>query len=191
MTSHAGTRGRRALFTSVRGGIALVAIVGSTLSSAGRPQRQPAEAGSARLTIPFLANATRPTDLDFAAAECDLVPKDGLMVCRFRQVFLTATSIDATSCAITTNGYQQTFRRVTETRWVSESNPTGDCGLVETTTLEDGGSTRWSMTNRTTATQNTDRAECRAAVPEPEVYDWRGVKRKLPCTWIQPGGIER
>ncbi len=183
-------RGRGTLLASVPGAIVLVVVIGGSLSFAGSPLVQLAEPAAARLTIPFLANATRPADLDFTAAECDIL-KDGLMVCRFRQVFLTTTTVDATSCAITTNGYEQTFRRATNTVWISESAATGDCGIVETTTLEDGGTTRWRMTNRTAATRNADRPDCRAAVPEPEVYDWRGVKRKLPCTSIQPGAIER
>jgi hypothetical protein len=57
--------------------------------------------------------------------------------------------------------------------------------------LEDGGGTRWTMTIQTRPTLHLDRADCRAASQPPDVYDWRSVKRKLPCTLIQPGAIER
>ena len=162
------------------------------LSSAGAAEAQATDVASQkRLTIPFLANKTKPADLDFAAAECDIVSNGQEMACTFRQVFLTTSSIDATTCVITTNGYERTFRRATPVRWVSASAPLGECGVVETTTLEDGGGTRWRMTIQATATSRTDQPECRAASPEPEVYDWLGMKRSLPCTSIQPGAIER
>lgn len=171
--------------------IAFVATVGGGPSSAGVARGQAAEARPQRLAIPYLANATKPADLDFTAAECDLVANGEEMDCRFRQVFLTTSGVDAMSCVITTNGYERIFRRQTGARWVSEGTPAGDCGVVETTTLEEGGGTRWTMTIRTAATLRADQPECRAATQAPEVYDWRGVKRKLPCTSIQPGAIER
>ena len=182
---------RLARITGVTAAIALAAIVSGRLSSSGVAQGQAPDARSQRLTIPYLANATKPADLDFTAAECDVVSNGEQMVCRFRQVFLTIPSLDATTCVITTNGYERTFRLQTRARWVSESAPIGDCGVVETTTLVDGGGTRWTMTIRATATLRADQPECRAPSPEPEVYDWLGVKRKLPCTSIQPGAIER
>jgi hypothetical protein len=171
--------------------VALVAIIGSRLSSTGVAVGQSAGDPRQRLTIPFLANATKRADLDFMAAECDLVANGAQMVCTFRQMFLTPSSIDATTCMITTNGYERTFRHETDVRWMSQSAPNGDCGVVETTTLEDGGGTRWVMTIRTTATRRTNQPECRAASPEPEVYDSLNMNRKLPCTSIQPGAIER
>jgi hypothetical protein len=141
------------------------------------------------LTIPFLANATRPSDIDFMAAQCDV--HGDRMECRFRQLFLTPSSLDASSCAITTNGFDWKFRRETPTRWVRRSAPDGDCGVVETTILEDGGGTRWTLRIETAATQHAERAACRAESQEPEIYDWRSVKRALPCTSVQPGAIER
>jgi hypothetical protein len=170
--------------------LALLAIVGAGGSSANLAQGKAADRPLQRLAIPYLANVTKPEDLDFAAAECD-VSNDAQMTCRFRQVFLTPSSYDATTCVITTNGYERTFRRDTDARWVSTSVPTGSCGAVETTTLEDGGGTRWTMTIRAAATLRTDQPECRAVAQDLEVYDWTRVKRKLPCTSIQPGAIER
>jgi hypothetical protein len=113
------------------------------------------------------------------------------MTCRFRQVFVTPSSLDAASCVITTHGYERTFGRETAALWVSESAPTGECGVVETTTLEDGGGTRWTMTIRAAATAGADQPACGAVPEEFEIHEWRGVKRRLPCTSIQPGAIER
>ncbi len=104
--------------------------------------------------IPYLANATKPDDLDFAAAQCDIAPGGEQMACRFRQVFLTIASIDPTTCILTSNGYEQTFRRESATRWVSTAAPGGECGIVDTTTLDDAGGIRWTMTVRRVATRN-------------------------------------
>lgn len=144
-----------------------------------------------RITIPFLANAVKQSDLDFMGADCEVAGDNAQMTCRFRQVFLTTPPNDATLCMITTGGYEQTFHRDTPVRWVARAGPAGVCGVVETTTLEDGGGTHWSMTIRTAATANTERPECRAVGTESEAYDYKNVKRKLPCTFVQPGGIER
>lgn len=172
--------------------IATAALVGGSLAPSGLAQTQPLAPRSSGIAIPFLANQTKPTDLDFMAAECDIVSNGSGLSCRFRQVFMTISSVDATSCVITTNGYEQTFRRESAIRWISEGAPEGDCGLVETTWLEDGGGTHWALTTRTVATRHLDQQACLAASREPaEVYDWRGVKRALPCTSIQPGAIER
>ena len=171
--------------------VALVLIVGARPSLAGAGQAQAFAAGGTRLTIPYLANATKPADLDFTAAECDITPTGEEMTCRFRQVFLTASPIDAAACMITTNGYERTFHRETPSRWSSTDVPVGPCQVVETTTLDDGGTTRWTMSIQTTARLRADTPECRAALRAPEVYDWHGVKRPLPCTSIQPGAIER
>ncbi|MGE3957748.1 MAG: hypothetical protein AB7H96_13595 [Vicinamibacterales bacterium] len=172
-----------AMPTSPRALTVCIALMLGTLH-AGAQRRE------THITIPYLANSTRPSDLDYAAAQCDIAPNDRSMICRFRQVFLTPTSLDPSSCAITSNGYEQLFRRESTTRWVSAMDPEGECGLVEATTLEDGGGTRWSMTVKTTSTRNRDRAECQAA-ERSETYDWRAVKRMLPCTSVQPGAIER
>ena len=177
--------------TAALAGVALVLIVGARPSSAGAGHAQAFAAGATRLTIPYLANATKPADLDFTAAECDIATSGEEMICRFRQLFLTASPIDAAACVITTNGYERTFHRNTPSRWSSAGAPVGPCQVVETTTLEDGGSTRWTMSVQTAATLRADTPECRAALRAPEVYDWRSVKRPLPCTSIQPGAIER
>lgn len=141
--------------------------------------------------IPYLANDTTPQALDFAAAECDAVNGGERLDCRFRQVFVTTASIEPSACVISSNGYDLSLRRDAPARWSSAAEPVGDCGLVEVTTLEDGGTTRWTMTIGHRATKNTERADCRAAAAQIETYSWRNVRRKLPCTTIQPGAIER
>ena len=148
-----------------------------------------ASAAETHLTIPYLAS-TKPGDIEFAAAECDVTQNGERMTCRFRQVFVTVASIDTTACVITSDGYEQVFRRDTQTRWIDDTHPVGDCGIVESTTLEDGRGTRWSMKIETKPTRGGDLAECRAAEP-PAVYSWTDIKRTLPCTTIQPGSIER
>jgi hypothetical protein len=143
------------------------------------------------LTIPYLANATRPGDLDFAAARCDVTVDGARMDCRFRQVFLTISPIDPQSCLITTNGYEKAFRRESSRQWISVDEPVGECGVTETTVLEDGGGTRWTMTIRSGPTKRADEPRCRSEAQEPLVYSWRGLQRRLSCTSIQPGAIER
>lgn len=156
-------------------------------AAGGQPPGVPA-----MITIPYLANDSKPQDLDFAAAQCQRTPDGREMTCHMRQVFVTVASHDTTSCVITTNGYDLTFSAVTATRWVHRSAPEGACGVVETTTLDDGGTTHWTMSVSRAATRDLSRAECRAAAgAPPEVYSWKNVQRPLPCRTIQPGAIER
>ena len=143
------------------------------------------------LLIPYLASATHPEALDFAAARCDVSREGSQMLCRFRQVFLTPASVDPQVCAITTNGYELPFARVDAAHWRHETEPEGDCGIVETTLLTADGGPRWTMTVTQRATKNAGTERCIAA-PEPaEIYDWRSVTRKLPCTSVIPAAIER
>lgn len=169
---------------------ALVFVVSASRMLTTRAQVRGELAAGSHVTIPYLANA-QPDAIDFAAAECDIDRAGDRMACRFRQVFVTVASIDATACVISTNGYEQTFQRVSPSRWVATSAPAGLCGIVDTTTLEDGGGTRWTMTIGKSPTRNVDRAECRAVQTDAEIYRWQDLKRKLPCATIQPGAIER
>ena len=184
-SGHSGwTRSSRASRIVLASAAVLVAA-----ASLGFAQARPGE--PQRLVIPYLANATKPDDLDFAAAQCDIAPGGEQMACRFRQVFLTIASIDPTTCILTSNGYEQTFRRESATRWVSTAAPGGECGIVDTTTLDDAGGIRWTMTVTRVATRNANQSSCLAVSAGPESYSWQKVKRKLPCTSIQPGAIER
>lgn len=143
------------------------------------------------VTIPYLANASAPDQLDFSAAVCDVSADGAAMHCRFRQVFILPTSMDPSNCAITTHGYELAFRLEQPGRWTDAGRDIGgECGFVETTTLEDGGATRWTMTVATRATKNQERAECRAGEGR-EVYDYKSLRRQVPCRTVQPGAIER
>ena len=150
-----------------------------------------AQAGRAvPLTIPYLANDTTPEALDFAAAQCEQAPAGDRLRCTIRQLFVTVASHDPTACVATTNGYELEFRKAAPNRWVSVGEPEGPCGVTETTTLEDGGGTRWTMTISRAVTGDSSRSECRAAAGT-DTYGWRHVKRPLPCRTLQPGAIER
>lgn len=156
-------------------------LAGDPLAAQGR---------ETHVTIPYLANASAPESLDYAAATCEIAADGRSMQCRFRQVFITPTAMDPTNCAITSNGYEQRFLLVRAGEWTSDEQQGGECGLVETTTLRDGGATRWTMTVSTKATEHLDRATCRAAGTT-ESWDYRTLRRRLPCATIQPGAIER
>ncbi len=171
-------------------GAAAVLAVAMPMTAHAQPPQPAVPALPPHFAIPYLANDTTPDALDFAAAECDAVNGGERLDCRFRQVFVTTASIDASACVISSNGYDVSLRREAPARWSNAADPIGDCGLVEKTTLEDGGTTRWTMTIAQGATKNVERADCRAAA-KVETYSWRNIRRRLPCTTIQPGAIER
>ena len=123
-----------------------------------------AQAPARDVLIPYLASATAPASLDFSAARCERSASGDAMTCRFRQVFLTPTSIDPQICAITTNGYEQAFRLDSPGVWLSSTAPEGGCGLVETTRLQEEGGPRWTMTVTTHATKDADSEIGRAHV---------------------------
>lgn len=169
------------------------AVLAATLHTAPRAQApQPAApALPLHFAIPYLANDTTPDALDFAAAECDAVNGGERLDCRFRQLFITRSPLDASACVVSSNGYDLSLRRDAPAHWSSAADPVGDCGVVEVTTLEDGGTTRWTMTIGHRATKHVERADCRAVATRVETYSWRNLRRTLPCTTIQPGAIER
>ena len=143
-------------------------------------------ASSTHVVIPFLANATRPADLEFEGADCAPDAGSGTMHCTFQQVFLTTSPVAPDTCLITTNQYERTFRRETPTRWSGATSPEGACGVEETATLDDGGGVRWTMEVRKIATKG-DPAACR--VEEPVTFTWQNIRRPLPCRYIQPGAL--
>ncbi len=175
----------------VLAGAAAVLAVAACVTLQALPTQPTAPPLPPHFAIPYLANDTTPEALDFAAAECDAVNGGERLECRFRQVFVTTASIDPSACVISSNGYDLSLRREAPARWSSTAAPAGDCGLVEVTTLEDSGTTRWTMTIGHRATKNIERADCRAAAAQSETYSWRSIRRRLACTTIQPGAIER
>ena len=143
------------------------------------------------LSIPFLAGAPQRGLVAFEGAECDADASGETMRCAFQQVFLTTENAPPETCMITTNGYDLVFRRASPTQWVSRGTPEGVCGVTQTVTLEDGGSVRWTMTLTSVATRNDAAPECRAVEAKREVMSWQDVRRPLPCTHVQPGGLRR
>jgi hypothetical protein len=143
------------------------------------------------LVIPFLANATKPTDLDFEGGECELDANGNRMACIFQQVFLTTSDVAPDTCLVTTNRYERAFRRETATRWVSTEGPEGVCGLLDVATLQDDGGVRWTMETHKVVTKKDASSACQAIGTQQEVLSWQNVRRPLPCRFVQPGGLSR
>jgi hypothetical protein len=143
------------------------------------------------VVIPFLANATKPADLDFEGGECELDASGARMACTFQQVFLTTSGVAPDTCLITTNRYERNFRRDTAGRWVSTEGPEGVCGLLDVATLHDEGGVRWTMETHKVVTKKDASAACQAYDTQSETFSWQNIRRPLPCKFVQPGGLSR
>lgn len=160
-----------------------VLVLGALLSvpvfvSALQPQ-------TTRVQIPALA---KPSALDFEGGECNRT--GDTMACTFQQVFLRQLVGDD-ACQIITNRYELTFARQSATRWVSTRGPTGTCGVVATTTLEEepkGAASHWTLTANNTITNRDANKSCKALADadEPEVLTSRDTKRPLSCKFVVP-----
>jgi hypothetical protein len=148
-------------------------------------------AAPSHVVIPFLANATTPTDLDFEGGECELDAKGNSMACTFQQVFLTTSDVAPDTCLVTTNRYERAFHRETATRWVSTEGPEGVCGMLDVATLQDDGGVRWTMETHKVVTKEDASSTCRALDTRQEVFSWQNIRRPLPCRFVQPGGLSR
>jgi hypothetical protein len=165
---------------------ATVAIVAATFCA----QRPAAQTTSlAHLTIPFLANATKPAALEFEGAECDVDASGNRMTCAFQQLFLTTTSAAPDTCLVTTNRYDRVFRRDSPSHWTSTESPEGVCGLLDVATLQDDGGVRWTMELKKEVTKKKASAACLTTKIQPEVFSWQNIRRPLPCKNVQPGGL--
>ena len=166
-----------------------------TLASICSPQADARQAGvqppPTHMTIPFLANATKPADLGFEGGECDIDKTGNTMDCQFQQVILTTSDFAPQTCLITTNRYERVFQRQTSTRWVSREGPAGTCGVVDTFTLQDDGGVKWTMAMQKTVTRKDASPQCLEVDEQPETLSWQNIRRALPCTFIQPGGLGR
>jgi hypothetical protein len=147
-------------------------------------------APGSHVVIPFLANAAKPSALEFEGAECEANRAGTTLRCEFQQVFLTTAEVPDT-CLITTNRYQKTFQRETTGRWVSSDAPAGVCGVMEVVTLQDGGGVRWTMELKKVVTRKNAAASCAAAEEPPETLTWQNLRRPLPCKFVQPGALSR
>jgi hypothetical protein len=150
----------------------------------GRPPRS-------HVVIPFLANATKPADLDFQGGECERDASGNRMDCTFQQVFLTTSDLAPDTCLITTNRYERTFRRDTATRWVSTEGPEGACGLLDVSTLQSDGGVKWTMETHKVMTKRDASPACQSSDPQAETLSWQNIRRPLPCRFVQPGGLSR
>ena len=145
---------------------------------------------SSHIVIPFLASTTKPDDLGFEGAECDVDAAASRMNCEFQQVFLTTSDVAAGTCLVTTNRYQLAFRRLPDATWVSTEGPTGACGMLNAVTLKDDGGVRWTMSVRRSASRR-DSPACRAIEDSVDTLSWQNLRRPLPCRFVQPGGLSR
>jgi hypothetical protein len=143
------------------------------------------------IVIPFLANATKPADLDFEGGECELDASRNRMDCTFQQVFLTTSDLAPDTCLITTNRYERTFRRDTATRWVSTEGPEGVCGLLDVATLQNDGGVKWTMETHKAVTKKDASPACQSSDTQAETLSWQNLRRPLPCRFVQPGGLSR
>jgi hypothetical protein len=183
--------------------VAMVLVAARANMTLAQVPDQPAVPGGPQtaarhITIPFLANATRPADLSFEGGECEIDRTGNTMTCEFQQVFFTTSDLAPQTCLVTTSRYARTFTKQAplngtgpggNTRWVSSQAPEGLCGISETTTLQDDGTVKWTMETRKRVTRNDADPACRAVDERPETLSWQNLRRALPCAFIQPGGI--
>jgi hypothetical protein len=172
---------------------ARIALGMMTLASICSPLVDARQAGvrpqASRITIPFLANATKPADLGFEGGGCDIDKTGKTMECQFQQVILTTSEVVPQTCLITTNRYERIFQRETSTRWVSREGPAGPCGVVDVFALQDDGGVRWTMAMQKMVTRKDASPQCLEIDEQPETLSWQNIRRALPCRFIQPGGL--
>jgi hypothetical protein len=165
-----------------------ILVVGGLCSPQVDARQAGGGAQSSHIVIPFLANATKPADLDFEGGQCDVDSTGTTMECQFQQVLLTMSSVAPQTCLITTNRYERTFHKQSATRWISTEGPAGACGLVDVHTLQDDGGVRWTLETRKTSTS--EDPQCRRGLDEQaETLSWQNIRRALPCIFVQPGGL--
>jgi hypothetical protein len=141
------------------------------------------------VTIPFLANASKPADLEFEGAECEMEAGGSRMTCAFEQLFLTTSPVTPDTCLVTTNRYDREFRRDSPNRWTNREGPEGICGLLDIVTLTNDGGVKWTMELKKEVTRKEGSAACLAMKPETEVFSWQNIRRPLPCRNVQPGAL--
>lgn len=152
---------------------------------------QTVAASPSHLVIPFLADASKATDLQFEGGECDVEKAGDRMTCAFQQVFLTTSTLAPDTCLITTNRYDRMFRREAAGRWTSTEGPEGVCGVLDVTTLQDDGGVRWTMETRKVVTKRSASPTCEALDSQPVTLGWQNTRRPLPCRFVQAGNLGR
>jgi len=173
---------RRMFIATVLSAVAATLLVQSADAQTAAPSRS-------HVTIPFLANASRPGDLEFEGAECDIDAGGSRMTCAFQQLFLTTSPLAPDTCLVTTNRYDRVFHRDSPNHWTSNGGPEGVCGLVDVATLTDEGGVRWTMELKKEVTRKEGSVACLTMKPQAEVFSWQNIRRPLPCRNIQPGAL--
>jgi hypothetical protein len=143
------------------------------------------------ISIGQMTNASA-GEVDFVGAECKIDGTGNAMPCQFRQVLLRL--VEMRTCEVWTTGWENAFTRQSDLRWVSNEGPSGICGVVEITTLEQekANSPLWTMETRKIVTnKNADQTLCKIPDETPAKYTWRDSTRKLPCEFIRPAAINR
>ena len=138
----------------------------------------------------WLANAN-PAELDFEGGVCNRT--GGTMLCTFQQVLMAPDPDQRDTCRVSTHRYELTFARQSPTQWVSNQGPTGLCGLIEITILDearDAGSNHWTMNSRKIVTTRTNPDPLCQLDEPPDLMTWQAMRRALPCRFIAPGAIE-
>ncbi len=141
------------------------------------------------VTIPFLANASKPAALEFEGAECDVEAGGSRMTCAFQQLFLTMSPVAPDTCLVTTNRYDRVFLRDSPNRWTNREGPEGTCGLLDVVTLTNEGGLKWTMELKQEVLRKGGSAACLTMKPEAEVFSWQNIRRPLPCANVQPGAL--
>jgi hypothetical protein len=165
----------------------VAAVAAAVLTQSVEAQR--VQSPRSHVTIPFLANASKPADLEYEGAECDIDADGSRMTCAFQQLFLTTSSLAPDTCLVTTNRYDRVFRLDSPNHWTSTEGPAGACGLLDVATLTDGGGVRWSMELKKEVTRKEGSVACLTMKVPTEVFSWQNIRRPLPCKNIQPGAL--
>jgi hypothetical protein len=154
------------------------------------------QAGPSHITIMPMANMSRPDDLDFQGGSCEIDAAGASMTCAFQQVLLTLAPNDPTTCLITTNRYQQTFKKQDARRWVSTEGPDA-CGVVAETTLqqdEKSLAVYWRVamnTRKTLANKGRDvSSSCGSVDDAPETLASTDAGRPLSCKSVKASSLE-
>jgi len=172
-------------------GRALLATAATAVAATIWEQSPSAQAPAPRshITIPFLASATKPNDLEFEGAECDVDASGARMTCAFQQLFLTTSPMAPDTCLVTTNRYDRVFRRDGPNHWTSSESPEGVCGLLDVATLQDDGGVRWTMELKKEVTKKEGSVACLTIKTQAEIFSWQNIRRALPCRNVQPGAV--
>ena len=137
-----------------------------------------------------MANASKPSELDFQGGRCEIDQAGRSMMCQFEQVLINSSD-DPQTCTIYTNHYERTFERQSATRWVSKAGPSGVCGVVDVTTLQRDPASEfnWTMETRKIVTNRGAAEACKMFDETPERLDTRNTKRPLSCKFVNPVGL--